>query len=262
MIAFAILVAMSQQAEEATRTPSIFRCPAIEGESKFFPTLVEDEFDTVCIDPKPGPLALAAAKGKVKFVTPSSIDTKANLRWRNITLDYINGKISPKQWLAQTKNLGETVHFLSSPKTPKLRDATGKDSHRAVFSEMLILCWPGRPCLTSDDIGRTRYLPDPGALMSWILAMNDYRGPMLYYRHDAPFLVTGKPKIIRADAKPGLLIFSQTDGKKTITFYLNNSQKSIDLPPLNLDKATIQIGLNIDTPKPSLYYNSFLIVES
>lgn len=262
MIAFAILVAMSQQVEEPTRTPSIFRCSAVEGESKFFPDVVDDEYDTVCIDPKPGPLATAAAKGKVKFISAALIDTKANMRWRNATLDYVNGKISPKEWLAKTKNLHETVHFLTSPKTAKLRDVTGKDSHRAVFAEMLLLSLPGRPCLTSDDVGQTRYLPGPGALESWILAMNDYRGPMLAYRYSDPYVVTGKPKIIRADAKPGLLIFSQTNGKKTLTYYLNNSQGFIDLPPFNLDKLTINIGLNVDGPKARLFYNSFMIVES
>jgi len=261
MIALAIFVAMLH--EETLRTPSIYRCTTAQGESKFFPGFVDEEpFDTVCILPKPGPKATAAAKGLVKFIGASQIDTKANLAWRNATIDFVNGKISPKAWLAKTKGLGETVHFLSSPKTPLLRPTTGNDSHRAVFAEMLVCAWPGRPCFTSGDIGRTDYLPGPGALESWLLAMNDWLGPMLVYRHDQPFLVTGKPKILRADAKPGLLIFSQTDGKKTITFYLNNAQQPVDLPPFNLDKVTINIGLNVDDTKSKLLYNSFMIVES
>ena len=260
---FALMVLGSMMIEEPERTPSIYRCSASEAESKFFGPLVDEYgFDTFCVEPKPGPLATAAARGKVKFVSASVIDTKQNLSWRNATIDFVNGKISPQQWLSKTKSLGETVHFLSSPKSVGLRSATGEVSSTAVFAEMLLLSWPGKPCLTGDDLGKTRYLPGPGRLESWILAMNDYLGPMLYSRHSFPYWVTGKPKIVRADAKPGLLVFSQTDGKQTKTFILNNSKATMDLPSINLDFVTTNQGLDLEQSKPRLMSHGFLIVNS
>ena len=261
MIALALWASIFQ--EEPDRTPSIFRCPAIEADSKFFEKAVgELSFDTYCVDPRPGAGARAIAKGRVKFIPPSKIDTKANLRWRDATVDFANGKISPRQWLNKTSGLKESVHFLSSPNTERLWEATAEDAPKAVFAEMLVTAWPGIPCFTSDDIGRTRYLPGPGRLESWILAMNDYLGPQLYGRHKDPFLVTQKPKIIRADSKPGLLIFCQSKGNRSLTFYLNNAKASLELPPLDLEKATIRLGVDIEGPNPKLQSNGFLIVES
>lgn len=251
-----------QAADQSERTPSIYRCPAAEGEFKFFASLVEEMgFDTYCVEPKPGARAKEAAKGKVKFISSKEIDTPANLKWRNATIEFVNGKISPKAWLAKTAGLHETVHFLSSPKTPDLRTATGTESYRAVFAEMLLLSWPGKPCITANDTGQTRYLPGPGRLESWYLSMRDYLGPMLYYRHSAPFMVTGKPTILRADAKPGLLIFRQSMGKKSLTMYLNNSDHPVSLPPIDLDHVTSNIGLNINDEKRLLMQKGFFIVD-
>ncbi len=230
-----------------TRTPAIYRCPAAEAESKFFERFVEEGgFDAVCIEPAPGPKARRLARGKLKFVSAKAIDTRANVLWRNSTLDFVNGKISPRAWLARTQNLHETVHFLSYPKAPNLRDATGQESGRAVFAELFVLALPGRPCFTADDTGNTRYLPGPGRLESWLLAMED------------PHLVVGKPKVIRADAKPGLLVFRV--GKKT--FYLNNGKAPLTLPKLDLDKmGGISRGLDLEGKVPSLLPTGFLSFE-
>lgn len=260
LVALALMQGDSSDAPQ--RTPSIYRCPAKEAESDFFGKLLEEEeFDRICVDPQPGARALAEAKGKVRFVTPGSIDTKANLAWRNLTIDFANGKISPKTWLERTKSLKETVHFLSSPKTAKLRDATGQKTRTAVFAEMLLLSWKGVPCFTADDIWQTRYFPGPGALESWILAMNDYRGPMLYGRYRNPALVSHAPTVLRADAKPGLLIFRQPFKKGWETFYLNNGAELIELPSFTLDQVSIAIGLDLEGPKPRLQSGGFFIVE-
>lgn len=261
MLTLIALLAMQQ--DELVRTPAIYRCSTQEGESKFLESIInEDAYDTLCIEPKPGPNAVRLAKGKVRFVPGSAIDTKPNLLWRNATLDFVNGKISPKAWLARIGNLHETVHFLSNPKTPKLRDATGQVSHTAVFAEMILLSWPGRPCLTVDDVGGTRYLPGPGRLESWILAMNDYRGPMLYLRSTSPAIVAGKPKIIRADSKPGLLIFEQHQGKKTTTFYLNNGPDLLEVPLPADDIRGIALGVDLEGPKPRLRPGGFTFRET
>jgi len=261
MIALVLFALLLQEPVE--RTPSIYRCPASEAESKFFAHLVEDcGFDTYCVEPKPGPSATQVAKGQGTFVKASVIDTKPNLRWRNATVDLVNGKISPKAWLEKTRGLGETVHFLSSPQTPGLRTATQTDSTRAVMAEMFVLATPGIPCLTADDVGRTRFLPGPGRLESWILAMNDWLGPMLYFRHAHPYMVTGKPEVIRADPTPGLFIFKQSDGKNSQTFYFNNADTFMELPPIDQNHLSIVIGLNVDEPKPRLRPKGFFIVEA
>lgn len=255
-----MIIALVVAQDELVRTPSIYRCPAIEAESKFFPTMLEeDEFDTYCIEPKPSARVAAMLKGKAKTIKASEIDTAANLKWRNATIDFVNGKISPKTWVSTVANLHETVHFLSSPKTKQLRAATGNVTRKAVCAEMLLLSWPGKPCLTADDIGATRYLPGPGELESWILAMRDFLGPKLYMRSEDTFLVTSKPLIVRADAKPGLLIFSQTNGRKTITFYFNNSSAEVELPDFNMDNVGgVTVGLDLEGKKPRLQSGGFM----
>lgn len=254
------------------RTPAIYRCPAAEAETHFFNRIVEESgYDSVCIEPKPGPKALALAKGRLKFVDAKTIDTPANLNWRNATIAFAGGKISPKEWLKRTSNLRETVHFLSSPKTPDLRTAMSSVpidpgqtfSGPSVFAEFLLLCWPGKPCLTASDTWQTRYLPPPGRHESWVLAMRDFLGPLLYFRAENPFLVTNKPKIIRADAKPGLLVFQQSNGKTTFTFYFNNSYVPVDIPKVDPDKVSgISRGFNLDEDKPRLMPRGVVIEES
>lgn len=263
MLAVAAFLLSSVQ-DAPTRTPAIYRCPAVEAEDKFFEPLVEDDgFDTFCVEPKPAKSAQEIlTRYKVKQVKAAQIDTPANLRWRNATIDFVNGKISPKAWLQKVKGLHETVHFLSSPKTPKLREATGQISYAAVFGEMMLMALPGKPCITADDTGATRYLPGPGREESWLLAMRDYLGPMLYYRADNPTIVYGKAEFVRADAKPGLLMIRQKGPKKTITLYLNNGPQPVLLPPLNLDKTLMRLGLDIDGSKPMLKSKGFMISES
>ncbi len=261
---FAAVFLLARMDDAPVRTPAIYRCPAIEAESKFFEPLVTDDgYDTFCVEPKPGLSAKEIlALNKVKLTSAAQIDTPANLRWRNATLDFVNGKISPKVWLAKVKNLHETVHFLSNPKTQKLRDATGKKSYIAVFAEMTMLAVPGKACITADDIGATRYLPGPGTEESWLLAMRDWLGPMLYYRAKEPILVYGRAEVVRADAKPGLLELRQKGPKKVVTLFLNNGPSSVELPPMDLDKTTMRLGLDIEGPKPRLQSWGFLILES
>jgi hypothetical protein len=268
MLTLALAIALIQEDEEY-RTPSIYRFPAREGTDwpeRMEKHIKESGFDTLCIEPAPTAAQKAmAAKYKLKLITPKEIDTPANQKWRDATIDYANGKISPKEWLRRTANLKTTVHFLSNPKAPDLRKATGeKNSHRAVFAEMLLLSWPGRPCLTSGDIWQTRELPSAGALQSWILAMNDYAGPMLYFRFAEPYCRTQRPKIISAPGKPGLFVFSQASGKKTQTFYFNNGQTTVKLPKgLQLDGSGLNRGLIVeDDGSAALREFGNLIVET
>jgi|GEM_PF-5664590 len=251
-----VAIALLRQDGPEPRTPAIYRCPAPEAESEFFERLVTDyAFDTFCIEPKPGPNAQKVAAGpvKIKFIPASAIDTPANLKWRNLTIEFANGRISPKAWLNGTKNLKETVHFLANPKTSGLRQATNSVSSRAVFIETLLLTWPGKPCLTADETSRTRELPDAGALQSWLLAMNDHLGPLLYLRADQPYIVTQAPTIVRADDKPGLLIFRQQSGKHTKIFYFNNGPGALDVPGFDSDHVNLDRGLLIeDTHKAKL----------
>lgn len=264
MSAFAITLAfVLSQPEPELRTPAVYRCPAVEGEGKFFESLVMDYyFDTVCIEPTPGPKAKELAKGHMKFITADKLDTEANRKWRDATIELANGKISPKAWVDRTKNLNETFHWLSNPKTPTLRDATEKVSYRATFAQMLVLCLPGIPCLTADDTWRTRYLPEDDVEMSWVLAMNDYLGPMLYYRTQEPSLATGKMEVIRVDDRPGILAFKQKGKEKTLTFYFNNSENPVHLPGLDPDKMTVTRGIDFDD-NDNLVLNGWgsLIVE-
>jgi hypothetical protein len=260
----AVALALSLCHEQPDRTPAIYRCPAAEAESKFFEPLVNDYgFDTYCIEPSPGKSAReVAALGKVTFIKASVIDTKVNLAWRNVTMNFVNGKISPKAWLEKCTGLHATVHFLSNPATPPLRESTGRQTRRAVMAEMLLLSLPGKPCLTADDLGKTRYLPGPGELESWILGMNDYLGPMLYLRSQYPFIVKGKPIVIRADSKPGLLIFKYASGTKWKTFFFNNSTDAMDLGALETSTMGINIGLYLEENKTQLLDHGFLFTSS
>jgi len=257
MLMFALAWAL--WAEQPDRTPSIYRCPTAEAESPRFEKLLEDEgFSLFCIEPRPGPNARKAAQGKAAMVSPAVIDTAANRRWRDATIALSAGKISPKEWLARTRSLHETVHFLSSPATPPLQSVL-TDQGPAVFAEILMLSWPGKPCLTSGDIWRTHELPGPGPLESWILAMNDWMGPMLQYRHDNPFIITNSPVVIRADARPGLLIFRQQSGKKALTFYFNCSKEPVKLPSFKQDAVTINRGLTWEDSGATLQRSGFFI---
>ena len=260
MIPFLALVTFQQ--EPAVRTPSIYRCPTAEAESKFFDSMVEESgFDSFCVEPSPGPKARQLAAGKVKFVKASMIDTPANLKWRNATIDLVNGKLSPRAWLTATKNLHETVHFLSNPKTQALRAATGSVTRRAVSAELLTTALPGIPCFTADDIVQTRYLPGPGAYESWILAMNDYLGPMLYMREDFTPMKSATPTVVRADPTLGLLILRYSSPKEVMTVYFSNSPKPLPLPAFNLDQLTINVGIDMGVSKPMLTTNGFFITR-
>lgn len=211
--------------------------------------MTDDGFDQYLIEPKPTPQMLAILnKGKVKSADPKTVDTPANLQWRNATIELAAGKISFKKWLATTEKIKSTVHFLTNPKTKELYAELGMPSYRSTFAEMFLMSWPGRLCLTSTDIWQARWWPENDSkIESWILAMNDYMGPMLYYRSDETYMVTGKPKVILAPDKPGLFAFQQTssDGKRSLTFYFNNSPKPVEMPKIDTDRATITRGFDV-----------------
>lgn len=254
--------------DEVGRTPAIYRCPAKEAESPKLAQALEDGYDALCVDPSPGPKARTAVKeARIKFFDPKLIDTTANRKWRDATIAFVNARISPAEWLSRMRGLGETVHYLSSPSTPELRAATpslemdGAYSARAVFGELLLLVWTGRVCFTSTDTYDTRQWPDNDRFESWILAMHDHLGPMLSMRHDDPFLVTQKPDVLRADTKPGLLVFRHTMGKHVMTFYLNNSPLPIELPKIDTDKVTLSRGLNLDGEKPVINPTGVIIED-
>lgn len=252
------------QDEAPARTHAIYRCSRAEAESNRFGTLVrEGGYDAFCVEPAPGPnarQAVAKATGTVRFVPGQSIDTAANLRWRNALIAFANGTISPKAWVARSKGLHETVHFLSNPKAPSLRRDTGNAASRAVLAEMLVLTLPGRPCLTADDTAASRTLPPAGPLRNWILAMNDHLGPMLYARAENQAMVDGPVTFLRADAKPGLLVFTFGRGDAKRTVYLNNAAASVDLPKVDLDAMGIALGLDAGGPTPRLMSMGFLIL--
>ncbi len=247
--------------EKVIKTRAIYRCPAKEAETDKLDRVVDElGFDTLCIDPTAGPTAKSKAKGKMGFISPTKIDTLANLKWRNAIIKFTAGHISPAEWLKQTHGLGETIHFLSSPKTPELRDVTQNTPNEgstysgpAVFSEHVLLMWPGLPCLTMADTWSTRELPGAGKLQSWVLAMNDWLGPLLLFRSENPAFNSGKPEIIRADKKPGLLIFRLKDAKKTITVYFNNGRATIPLPGVKPDHFSIHNSFDMEGNVPGIY---------
>lgn len=214
----------------------------------------EYAFDSLCVDPGPGPATQALAKGKVPFWTAEKIDTKANMKWRDATVAFLRSKISPKEWLARTANLHETVHFLTTPATTDLftltkdqKNGLGTYSGPAVLGEFLVLSWPGRVCFTSRDTWLTGMIPqEPGPQQSWVLAMNDFVGPLLSFRSDNFWLVYGKPSIIRADAVPGLLVYHLGPKGKGATFYFNNGLKPIDVSKVKVDKSLFIRGLDLD----------------
>lgn len=263
MLALAICTLVFAFQEPIERTPAIFRCTTSEGESKWFPDMLRDDYyDSYCIEPKPGPQAARLLKeGKFKLVTAKEIDTPANLKWRDLTIDFANGKISPRKWLLETGKLKVTVRFLSSPKTKTLRVATMEETRRAVFAEMLLTSLPGRLCLTSNDTGELRYLPEPGRLQSWYLAMRDYLGPMMNYRVAKPYMVSGKMQIVRADDKPGLLSYTLAQGKQSLTFFFNNGPAQIELSKLDMDRTTIVRGLDMEGTHPRLNQFGSVILD-
>jgi hypothetical protein len=78
--------------------------------------------------------------------------------------------------------------------------------------------------------------------------MNDYLGPMLSFRADHPKLVTKIPTIIRADSKPGMLIFQHKIGKQTFTFYFNSGLTPQKLPvDFKVELAIMPRGLDLDS---------------
>src|SRR5690348_12049261 len=108
------LVALLLQTDAVERIPAIYRCPAMEGESDRLGRVIEeDSFDSLCIDPKPGPKAIKRVAGKLKFVSPKLIDTTPNRKWRDATIAFVMGKIAPADWVVRTSKLKETVHFVS-----------------------------------------------------------------------------------------------------------------------------------------------------
>ncbi|MEQ1821426.1 MAG: hypothetical protein ABL949_02850 [Fimbriimonadaceae bacterium] len=242
--------------EPIARTPAAYWFPAAEGIEKWLPRLADEErFDTWIADPTPNELTRIFAKGKVKLVAPADVYNRANDKWRSSTIEFIQGKISPSSWIKKTTNLKETYHYLTTPKTPGLRAITsnlpnglGALSGRAVFGETLLCYWPGKPCFYSTDLCRTSYFPENKQHESWILAMNDFQGPMLSLRADHPELVKQKPKVLRADTKPGMLIYQQKVGKQVFTFFFNNGMKPQLLPvTFKLELAIMPRGLDVDT---------------
>lgn len=248
-------LAIVQDAPE--RANAIYRMPVSEAASPRFQELLDDEFDTLCIDPAPNAPMRAAVAKRLAFIAPSLLDTQANRKWRDASIDFANGKLSPQAWIARTSKLRETVHWLSNPKTPNLRDATPSQpadptySGRSVFAELLLLAWPGRPCLSSSDCWLTRELPEAGRLQSWVLAMNDWRGPMLSLRHDHSEMARGPVQVLRADGKPGLLIVHLGRKGKGMTLYFNNSPRALDPGKLDPERVLgVGSGLDLDAAKP------------
>ena len=256
-ILLAVLIRVTIRHDDPiVHVPAAYWFPAAEGIEKWLPRLADEElFDTWIADPKPNAATVAAAKGKVHFAMPKSAYSTANMKWRNATLKFVRGEISPASWINQTRNLGESLHYLTTPKTPDLRSLTAKIdnglgdySGRAVFAETLLCYWPGKPCFYSTDLFRTQYFPEDKQYESWILAMNDFLGPMLSLRVDYPKLITQKPTILRADTKPGMLIFQQKIGAKTMTFYFNSGMKPMTLPKtFKTELAVIPRGLDLDS---------------
>lgn len=256
-----ILLLGLQDATPLKRAPAVYWFPAKQGEERWLERLGNEElFDSWIADPKPNAATIAMARGKVKLLTPAKVDTKQNRKWRDVTISFVSGKISPSEWLKKTAALGETYHFVTSPKTPDLRSVTASlpsginaYSARGVFAETLLIYWPGNPCFYSTDVWRTAYFPEDKQYESWILAMNDFLGPMLSLRADHPDFVSKKPKIVRADSKPGLLIFQHVIGKRTYTFYFNNGVEAIELPSsFHSDSAIMPRGLDLESSKPRL----------
>ena len=243
--------------EPVVRTPSAYWFPAAEGIEKWLPRLADEElFDRWIADPKPNAKTKeAATNAKIKLISPTNVYSAANDKWRLATVELAQGKISPAAWVKRTTGLHETYHYLTTPKSPDLRSLTanipnglGAYSGRAVFAETLVCYWPGVPCFYSTDVYRTNYFPENKTHESWILAMNDYLGPMLSLRADHPEFITRQPTIIRADAKPGMLVFQHKIGLKTYTFYFNSGLKSLPLPKsFNSKLAIMARGLDIDT---------------
>ncbi len=243
------LVLLHQQ-EQSDRVSAIYRFPASEATPKMVSELmVGFHYDSYCIEPRVPPAIRTMLKGKIKIVSPESIDTPANMKWRNATIAFVQGKISPKTWVQRTRHLGETVHFLSNPKTEDYRTLTGNDSGRPVMGEMLVLMLPGLPCFTSSDIWITRELPDAGRLQSWILAMHDWLGPELQFRHDNPFVTKGPIEIVRADPIPGMLRFLIKGKPHSYRYTINNSEAPIPLPNLNCDRVLGSRGLYAEDEK-------------
>lgn len=247
------------QQQPPERANAIYRMPATEASSPRFQELFDDEFDTLCVDPSPNAAIKAVVAKKLGFIEPKLLDTKANRQWREATIAFANGKMSPQAWIARTSKLHETIHWLSSPKTSSLRDATPSQaadptySGRSVFAEMLLLAWPGRPCLTSTDCWLTHELPDAGRLQSWVLAMNDWRGPMLSLRHDRSDMARGPVQVLRADAKPGLLIVHLGKEGKGTTLYFNNSSRALDGGQIDPGKVLpVGNGLDMEAAKPRI----------
>ena len=271
MLAAALFLLQVQ--DQITRTPSAYWFPASEGIEKWLPSLAEDyPFDTWIADPKPNAATIgAASKSKIKLMAPKQVYSKANDSWRAATILFSLGKISPAEWIKRTTNLKETFHYLTTPKTPDLYQLT-KDqpnglkarSGCAVFAETLLCYWPGVPCFYATDLYQTRFFPEDPTHESWILAMNDYIGPMMSIRADFPELRTKKPVIVRADSKPGMMIFQQTIKGRKFTFYFNNGLQSLKLPAnFNVDQAIIPRGIDLERPDGPYLYGSgtALIVE-
>ncbi len=255
MISIALFMALAVQ-QDVKRVPSVYWFPASEGIEKWLPRLVDEPFDTWAADPKPNALTLQYAKGKVKFAKPITLDTLENRKWREATIQFILGKCSPKAWLAAIAPLHESFHFLTTSKSPDLFTITanipnglGTYSGRAVFAEVLLCYLPGVPCFYATDLYCTRYFPENKHHESWILAMNDYAGVMLTIRAENPQLITQKPRIIRADDKPGMLIFEQRIGKRCFMFFFNNGLKPIPLPKsFKPELAIMPRGMDAETP--------------
>lgn len=243
--------------------PAIYRCPTKEAESEYFEDVIDGYgFNRIAIDGTIGPNARAAAKGKIKLESARGMDSKANRAWRQASLDFLNGKISPKHWVETVSKLKTTANYLSSPKTKSLREETGEKTGRAVQGEMLVLTWKGTPCINSTDIGKTRPLPPAGRLQSWFLGMRDYLGPTLYLRSEIKPQDYAKLKVIRADSKPGLLIYEVKKSFGTVRFHFNNGEKPIPMPDAAKGNSVMQIGFDFEKDPPEMLQNGFFIVDT
>lgn len=255
MLAFLLA---SQSKEPPVMSPAIFRFPAKEFQARWL-DLDESGFDSVCVDGGETEEIKQVLPPALQQWKPSQIDTAANMAWRNATISFVKGKISPKSWVEKTKNIKATVKFLSSPKTKWLRDEVGPETGFSVFATVFLTCQPGRICLTSGDSWYGRRLPEAGRLQSWVLAIHDFLGPALYQR--AEMKVAEKPalKVIRADAKPGILSFVVETGPESWTFYFNNSSKIMPIKNLDPEFVGLDRGLIVEEGGMKLHPQGFVV---
>lgn len=160
-------------------------------------------------------------------------DATMNYQWRAALLDVLGGRMNAKQFGDRLQTLREQIpedvffsqfNLLSSHDTPRIMTLLNKDMDKVKQAVLMLLAYPGVPCLYyGDEIGMEGgHDPDCRRCMEWDSAkwnkgLNEFYRRAIMLRREQLELQTGSLRVLRAEARSGYFVFERQErGRRSV----------------------------------------------